>query len=154
MPDNCPCNTIKLCSFYQKMDDYLIKNRLVDINDKYSYFKLINNVKNDKLYINPYEIWDLSQEDPSARVISDFWVTKRCIDSLYYKSAETSGDSKTVVDNFEAKNFGILLSDETLKRACTNMEKNPTDWVAIHFYLWNAILEKSTEKYNLEMGRK
>lgn len=147
----CPCKTIKLCTFYLKLNNYLVEKDLIDINDKYTYFHLINNVRNKKIFINPYQIWDLRIEDPSSRLVVDYQLTRKCIDSLFYKSPEKFEDARVIIYNFEEKAFGMSISDEILKRAAANMYNNPADWVTIHFTLWNAILEKNTEKVNSEI---
>jgi hypothetical protein len=142
---SCPCKKkIQLCDFYTTMESYL-KNKglLASIS---SYYRLIKDVRNQKVKIKPSQIWTL-KKDPSVEFSNDHYVASMCIDSLYRVNPELYWDSKAIVHDFEMRSLGRPVTDAIFDRASSEISKGANHF-ALQHCLWNAILESHTIRIN------
>jgi hypothetical protein len=144
----CPCDRIKFCSFYSKMENYLYKKGL--LNDrKDAYYKLIKDIKQRKVLINSIDIWDESI-DPDVAFLVDYDQVVHCFDSLYSNNPNGYSDSKEIIYDFLLKSLDKPIDDSVLHRASLNIDLNEGNHFALQQFLWTTILDVEAIRLNEE----
>jgi hypothetical protein len=147
----CPCNRLELCSFYFKMESYLIDKGLLG-NDK-DYYKLIKAVEKKEIIINPLDIW-IENFDPNSSLLIDQSQFMRCLDSLHSQNPKLYSDSRDIIRDFILSGLGIQLDSSILYRASLNIDLHPANRIALQRYLWIAILQMDAIRLNENLSQR
>lgn len=141
----CPCKRIKLCSFYLKMETYLVSKGL--LTNKRNYYKLIKDVKERKVVVNPLDIWKESF-DANAALLVDHDLAVSCFDSLYRQDPKLYSDSRNIILDFILDDPERSIDNSILYRASSNIDLNEGNHFALQQYLWAKILQMDAIRLN------